>query len=188
MREQVGRAIGLSARKVQVRSNLLILICITDLSITQTSGLVPGEYFFCSPAGNKTYLLPIHRISVRKPGGRVIARIRVLPQRLRAHRSTAPFLMYPPPPFYTLRHLPRSIPPMSCIRPLIPHPRLLFSSMGTEGSSSNRSPLARAVIYLVQASLEQYHPLLSLLRVSHKHLRCRRLRRTLTLVLQRDHH
>jgi hypothetical protein len=50
MREEVGRSIGLSARKVQASFNLLILPRLTDLSIASTSGLVPGEYpfwFFC---------------------------------------------------------------------------------------------------------------------------------------------
>ena len=128
----------------------------------------------------------------------MIARIRVLPLRLRAHRSTAPFLMCPPHPFYTPRHLPRLMPPvylpMSCMRPLIPPQRLLFTSMRTERSSSQPP---RAAVYLVLASLEQRpppHPLLPLLRVSHTRLndnnnhRHRRFHRSLTLVLKRDHH
>jgi hypothetical protein len=143
--------------------------------------------------------MPIHRISVRRLGGRVIARIRVLPLRLRAHRSTAPFLICLPHPFYTRRHLPRLIPPVylptSCMRPLIPPRHLLFTSMRTEGSSSSLP--ARAAVYLVLASLEQHHPHpppLPLLRVSHtrlndnNNLRCRRSHRSLTLVLKRDHH
>ena len=142
--------------------------------------------------------MPIHRINVRRLGGRVIARIRVLPQRLRAHRSTVPFLMCPLHPFYTPRHLPRLIPPvylpMSCMRPLVPPRRLLFTSMRTEGSSS---PPARAAVYLVLASLEQHpppHPPLPHPRVSHTRLndnnnhRCRRLHHSLTLVPKRDHH
>lgn len=142
-----------------------------------------------SPIGNKTYLTPIHRINVRKLGGRVIARIRVLPLRLRAHRSTAPFQMCPPPPFYTPRHLPRLITPMTCTRRLIPRPRLLFSSMRTEGSNSSSSLLVRAPIYLVLASLEQHHHRSPRLRVSHTRLnKCRRFHRSLTLVLKRDHH
>ena len=147
-----------------------------------------------------TYLMPIRRISVRRLGGRVIARIRVLPLRLRAHRSTALFLMCPPRPFYTPRHLPPSIPlvylPMNCMRLPIPPRRLLFTSMRTEGSSSS-SPPARAAVYLVLASLEQHHhhhPPLLLLRFSHTRLndnynhRCRRWHRSLTLVLKRDRH
>jgi hypothetical protein len=54
MREQVGRSIGLSARKVQVRYQIpdhLTRLTDTTMSIASTwlvlyiSGLVPGEYF-----------------------------------------------------------------------------------------------------------------------------------------------
>jgi hypothetical protein len=209
MREQVGRSIGLSARKVQVRFKTLDpLAPLTDLYhldriiLTCTLHFRSGSrrvFLWVMLVFVNTYLMPIHRISVRRLGGRVIAIIRVLPLRLRAHRSTAPFLMCPPLPFYTPRHLPRLIPPvylpMNCMPQLIPHRRLLFTSMRTEGSSSS-SPPARAAVYLVLASLEEHHlhPRLPLLHFSRTRLndnnnhRCRRLHRSLTLVLKRDHH
>jgi hypothetical protein len=216
MREEVGRSIGLSARKVQVRFKPLILsheslISIVSIASTRLQVWFQASIFplallcFCETQGT-TYLIPIHRINVRRLGARVIARTtRVLPQRPRAHRSTAPFLMCPPLPFCSHRHLPRLIHmvylPMTCTRRLIPSRRPSFSSVRTGRSSSSSSPRARAAVYLVLGSLEHQHqPPLPLLlrRVSHTRLndsnnnsnRCSRRmhRRSLTLILKRDHH
>lgn len=98
MREEVGRSIGLSARKVQVR---LCASCFLRLPLTTLLGLVPGEwrYLWLSDVRLREanhICLNYFRISARKP---VVRAARVQQRLLHGLLSTA----------LTLQHLPQRI-------------------------------------------------------------------------------